>query len=219
MILNKEDTKSVIANGSIQFKNVKFRYFETGPTVLNKLTLTIPAKQKVGIVGRTGAGKSSFIAALFRIANCDKGGAIRIGGENTATMSLTKLRNSISIIPQTPTLLSDTIRTNVDPSRTCSDDQIWAALRQVKLDAFVMGSEAQLDTQLVDSGACLSTGQKQLFCLARALLKKTAILVIDEATANVDMNTDKLIQETIRFGLKVHLDLPYYFCLNLYLNP
>ena len=114
-------------------------------------------------------------------------------------MSLAKLRRSLSIIPQTPTLLNDTIRANVDPSKTIADEKIWAALRQVELDVFVTGLEAQLDTQL-ESGNNLSTGQKQLFCLARALLKNTPILVIDEATANVDTYTDKLIQQTIRIG-------------------
>ena len=159
--------------------------------------MSIKPGEKVGVVGRTGAGKSSLISALFRIRNLYEG-SIRIGNQDIGDIELGKLRQSLSIIPQSPTLLTDTIRGNVDQSGQLSDEKIWKALRQVKLDKFVNSLELELETPLEKSGDNLSMGQKQLFCLARALLKKSKILLVDEATANVDPYTDKLIQRTIR---------------------
>merc|ERR1739838_136570 len=184
-------------DGTIEFDKVTFRYYSYGPTVLNELSLKINHGEKIGVVGRTGAGKSSLISAIFRIANISSG-TITIGGHDTSKIKLAKLRQSLSIIPQAPTLLTETIRGNIDPTLTMSDDSIWTVLRQVQLDTFVQKLNAKLDTKLEKSGDNLSMGQKQLLCLGRALLKKTQILLIDEATANVDPYTDRLIQETIR---------------------
>ena len=184
-------------DGNVEFENVSFNYYEKGPLVLNNISLTIKPGEKVGVVGRTGAGKSSLISALFRIRNLYEG-SIRIGNQDIGDIELGKLRQSLSIIPQSPTLLTDTIRANVDLSGKLSDERIWKALRQVQLDKFVSSLELKLETPLEKAGDNLSTGQKQLFCLARALLKKSKILLVDEATANVDPYTDKLIQQTIR---------------------
>ncbi|KAF3708249.1 Canalicular multispecific organic anion transporter 1 [Channa argus] len=183
--------------GRLQFENYKVRYRPGLDLVLHGITCDINSTEKIGIVGRTGAGKSSLTNCLFRIIEAAEGRII-IDGIDISTIGLHDLRNRITIIPQDPVLFSGTLRMNLDPFDKFTDEQIWRVLELSHLKDYVAGLQEGLKHEVSEGGENLSVGQRQLLCLARALLRKSRILILDEATAAVDLETDNLIQTTIR---------------------
>ncbi|XP_076867754.1 ATP-binding cassette sub-family C member 2 isoform X1 [Brachyhypopomus gauderio] len=183
--------------GRLRFDDYKVRYRPELELVLHGITCDIESSEKIGIVGRTGAGKSSLTNCLFRIIEASEG-RILIDGVDIASLGLHDLRSRLTIIPQDPVLFSGTLRMNLDPFEKFGDEEVWRVLELAHLKDYVGSLPAGLQHEISEGGENLSVGQRQLLCLARALLRKSRILILDEATAAVDLETDGLIQDTIR---------------------
>ncbi|KAJ3320136.1 Multidrug resistance-associated protein 1 [Blyttiomyces sp. JEL0837] len=184
-------------SGSISFRDVRMRYRPELPLVLQGISFDIDSGEKIGIIGRTGAGTSSIIMALLRLVECEDG-AIFIDNVDIATVSLRFLRSKIAVIPQEPVLFSGTVRSNLDPFSQYKDDDLWNAIRDSNLSDTVAATGMGLDAVVAENGENFSTGQRQLICLARAMLRAAKLIILDEATASVDLETDEFIQKAIR---------------------
>ncbi|KAI0788813.1 metal resistance protein YCF1 [Abortiporus biennis] len=185
------------STGDVEFKDYSTRYRPELDLVLKDINLKVNHREKIGVCGRTGSGKSSLLLSLFRIIE-PASGSIYIDGVDITKIGLYDLRSAISIVPQSPDLFEGTIRENIDPTGEHQDADIWVALEHAYLKQFVESLDGGLDAPVREGGSSLSAGQRQLLCFARALLRKTKILVLDEATSAVDLETDKAIQTIIR---------------------
>ena len=184
-------------SGRVSFRGVSARYRDELPLSIKKVTLTIPSATKVAIVGRTGSGKSSLTLTLFRLLEPAEG-KIEIDGVDISTLGLVKLRKAIGVIPQENRGFQGTIRSNLDPFGEHDDTELWQVLEAAQLRDFVSNLEGGLDSPVSIGGSNLSSGQLQQLGLARALLRRTPIVVLDEATSSLDLETDSIVQQTIR---------------------
>ncbi|KAF1315493.1 Canalicular multispecific organic anion transporter 2, partial [Globisporangium splendens] len=183
--------------GSVQFNSVCFRYKENDRLVLKDLSFTVKGGEKIGIVGRTGAGKSSLTMALFRI-NEVASGSVVIDNVDVGKIGLKALREKLSIIPQNPVLFKGSLRSYLDPFGECSDEELWRSIRQVGLGSRIDDEEKKLECVVEENGENFSVGERQMLCMARALLRHSRIVIFDEATAAIDHETDKALQQVIR---------------------
>ncbi|GMH98076.1 hypothetical protein TrST_g10769 [Triparma strigata] len=187
-------------SGEIKISDASMKY-RNGPLVLKGLSLEIKGGEKIGVVGRTGSGKSSLMTTLFRIVELTEG-SVTIDDVDIGTIGTFPLRSKLSIIPQDPVLFSNTVKYNLDPFNLATEDELWAVLEKVQLGSVIRELENGLDEQVSEGGENFSQGQRQLLCIARSVLRKPKILICDEATASIDNATDELIQVMIRENFK-----------------
>ena len=186
--------------GNITFEDVSLTYYPGGPQVLKKINLNIKGGTKIGVAGRTGAGKSSFVAALIRMPDAD--GDILIDDIPIKQIQLPEARRCISVLGQSPVLFNGSLRKNLDLLDQLQDADLWRALEDVQLKELVESLDGQLDHELMEHGANLSVGERQLICLARVLLQQNKIVILDEPTAHVDPETEQTIWSVVGDNLK-----------------
>ena len=198
--------------GIITFRDASMTYYPGGPQVLKKINLDIKGGAKIGVAGRTGAGKSSFVAALMRMPDTE--GDIIIDKVPIKELNLQEARRYISVLGQSPVLFSGSLRKNLDVQEQFDEADLWQALEDVQFKEFVGGLRGQLDHELLEHGANVSVGERQLICLARVLLQQNKIVILDEPTAHVYPGTEQTIWNVVREKLKDSTDITIAHRLN-----